>query len=80
MSLLEPAVTSKGLVLKWIVGKGSPFGKVCKVQPTPYKVTQFGRELEFLFLLFFIFYFSPKGKQHSYPVRSVRLGATVRGE
>lgn len=41
MSLLEPAVTSKGLVLKWIVGKGSPFGKVCKVQPTPYKVTQF---------------------------------------
>jgi len=49
MSLLEPAVTSKGLVMKWIVGKGSPFGKVCKVQPTLYKETQLKRELYIFF-------------------------------
>lgn len=30
MSLLEPAVTSKGLVLKWLAGKGSPFSKFAK--------------------------------------------------
>jgi hypothetical protein len=33
MSLVKPAVASKGLLSQRTVGKGSPFSEDCKVQP-----------------------------------------------